>query len=189
VVLFRFEMRGDNDVKSLPFTLLFMLVTLVVTVAGAALLLLYGWLFTLITPLDLWQTMVLNMIVLIAILVGFASMPLAPFENILGHLVYGTPIGVGIGVLIGWLLTLGTSFDAWRAMLLGVILVAAITYFLLRLSGELLDIVTSDVDEYDDEVDDTDMEVVSGMFDDAVWVDKKGRTRKAILKKGKGKKS
>jgi hypothetical protein len=91
VVLFRFEMRGDNDVKSLPFTLLFMLVTLVVTVAGAALLLLYGWLFTLITPLDLWQTMVLNMIVLIAILVGFASMPLAPFENILGHLVYGTP--------------------------------------------------------------------------------------------------
>jgi len=168
-----------------------MLVTLVVTVVAAALLLFYGWLFTLITPLDLWQTMVLNTIVLVAILVGFAGMPLAPFENILGHLVYGTPVGVGIGALIGWLLMLIISFDAWPAMLLGVILVAAITYFLLRLSGELIETVTSDVDEYDDEVDDADadMEVVSGMFDDIVWVDKKGHTRRVTRKKGKGKKS
>ena len=173
--------------KSFSETLLFMLVVLLLALVAGVFTLAYGWIFTLITPLDLWQTMVLITIASVALFVGFGNIRFTPFGNLLNHLLFGPPIATGIGVLIGWLLTLVTSFDAWQAMLLGVIIVAAITYILLRFIGEFLETVPPELLADDDE--DEDMYAVPSMFDDIVWVDKKGRTRRATRKKGKDKKS
>lgn len=181
--------------KTLPTTLLFMLVVFIVAIVATALVLAYGWLFTLITPLDLWQTMVLTTIALVALMMGMSAMALLPFGNIISYLLFGTPIATATGILLGWLLTLITFFDAWRAMLLGTILVGSIAYFLLRLSGDFLETI-AELEEVENEDDDDEgdehlfiKEVDRDLFEDVVWIDKQGRATRRPRKRRKGKKS
>lgn len=181
--------------KSLPATLLFMLVVFVVTAMTVALVLVYGWLFTLITPLDLWQTVILTTIALVALIMGVTNMALLPYGNLINYLLFGMPIATGIGILFGWLLTLIVSFDTWRAMLLGVILVGAVAYLLLRLSGDFLEAIEELEMEGEEENEDPSegyrfvKKVDPSLFEDAILVDKEGRPVTRPRKRRKDKKS